>query len=99
MPERVTKDEVRRVLALARLELSDEEIAVLQGELDAILRWVERLNALETEGVPPTFHALEEATRLREDRPEAGLRRSEALRGAARSVEGAFAVPRVVEGE
>ena len=52
------EDEVRKLAELAHLTLSDEERASFSGQLDEILGYAERIQALDTEGVSPTSHAL-----------------------------------------
>ncbi|MBN8615255.1 MAG: Asp-tRNA(Asn)/Glu-tRNA(Gln) amidotransferase subunit GatC [Deltaproteobacteria bacterium] len=99
MSERISLDEVRKVAKLARLSLSEEELERMRGDLDGILDWMTALSKLDTNGVEPTFHAVEMAAALRDDVVVDGLRRSEALRAAARSDQGGFAVPKVKEGE
>jgi aspartyl-tRNA(Asn)/glutamyl-tRNA(Gln) amidotransferase subunit C len=99
MSERISLDEVRKVAMLARLALSEDELERMRGDLDGILDWMAALAKLDTAGVEPTFHAVEMTTPLRDDEPTDGLRRVEALRAAARSDQGGFAVPKVKEGE
>lgn len=99
MSERISLDEVRKVAKLARLSLSEEELERMRGDLDGILDWMTALSKLDTSGVEPTFHAIEMSAALRADEPTQGLRRVEALRAAARSDQGGFAVPKVKEGE
>ena len=99
MSERISLDEVRKVAQLARLALSEDELERMRGDLDGILDWMAALAKLDTAGVEPTFHAVEMTTPLRDDEPTGGLRRVEALRAAARSDQGGFAVPKVKEGE
>ena len=97
--QRISLDEVRKVASLARLSLSEEALETMRDQLDGILDWMTALSALDTTGIEPTYHAVEMATPLRQDIVRAGLRREEALRGAAKSEAGAFAVPKVMEGE
>jgi aspartyl-tRNA(Asn)/glutamyl-tRNA(Gln) amidotransferase subunit C len=110
--ERISLDEVKKVAKLARLHhplpqgtghagigLSDAELEQMRGELDAILDSMSALSKLDVEGVPPTFLVLETGSPLRADIPREGIRREEALRAAASSEAGAFAVPKVMEGE
>lgn len=97
--ERISLDEVKKVAKLARLRLQDDELTRMRGELDAILDSMSALGKLDVEGVPPTFLVLESGTPLRPDVPRDGLRRAEVLRAAAASEAGAFAVPKVMEGE
>jgi aspartyl-tRNA(Asn)/glutamyl-tRNA(Gln) amidotransferase subunit C len=96
--ERISLDEVKKVARLARLTLGDDELVRMRGELDAILDSMAALTRLDVTGVPPTTLVLERGTPLRPDVPHSGLSREEALRAAARTEAGAFAVPKVMEG-
>ena len=64
----ITRDEVERVAALARLSLTDEEAQRMLKDLESILDYVETLGQLDTEGVEPTSHAIPLATPMRDDR-------------------------------
>lgn len=99
MAERIGTAEVRHVAKLAHLALSDEETETMRAQLDSILDSMANLAKLDTAGVPPTQHAIEMVCPLRDDSPRASLRREEVLRAAARTDAGAFAVPKVMEGE
>lgn len=92
----ITRDTVRHVAKLARLELSEQEEAQLTEQLGAILGYVEQLNAVDTEGVEPTAHALPIANVLRSDEPHASLSRDEVLQNAPASEAGMFRVPRIL---
>ncbi|MBI3540608.1 MAG: Asp-tRNA(Asn)/Glu-tRNA(Gln) amidotransferase subunit GatC [Deltaproteobacteria bacterium] len=63
----LTKEEVLKIANLARLELSPSEVETFAGQLSAILGHVERLNALDVEGIEPTAHAVMVATPFRDD--------------------------------
>ena len=95
----ITRDEVERVAALARLLLSDEEAGRMAAELDTILGYVETLERLDTAGVEPTSHVIPLATPLRQDRAEAPLDAELALANAPERGGSAFVVPKVIEGE
>lgn len=88
--------EVRHVAHLARLELSDEEIEVLAGELSALLEHVSQIQGLPTEGVPPTSHPLPLENVLRPDVPRACLPRDEVLAAAPAVEQGRFSVPSIL---
>ena len=60
---RITKEEVRRVAALARLKLTDTEQDELVEHFDKILTYVDKLGELDTDGVEPTAHAVEVSAR------------------------------------
>lgn len=59
--------DVRYVAGLARLELSEEEISLFQGQLDAILGHVSQLSQLDVSGIEPTAHPMVVAAPLRAD--------------------------------
>ncbi|MDH3521179.1 MAG: Asp-tRNA(Asn)/Glu-tRNA(Gln) amidotransferase subunit GatC [Myxococcales bacterium] len=95
----ITRDGVERVVALARLSLSEPELGRMADELEAILSYVETLSRLDTEGVPPTSHVLPLATPLREDRALPPLDPDLAVANAPEHEGSAFVVPKVIEGE
>ena len=99
MSQRIGLDEVRHVAGLARLALDEGVLRTMQAQLDSILDSMATLERLDTTGVEPTYHAVDMVCALRDDRVVPSLRRGEVLRAAARSDAGAFAVPRVMEGE
>lgn len=92
---KIDVDEVRHVARLARLELSDEEVELFRGQLDAILGYFEGIRELDTSGVPPTSHVLPIATPLREDRPSEPLPREDSISNAPEAEGGLFKVPRI----
>jgi aspartyl-tRNA(Asn)/glutamyl-tRNA(Gln) amidotransferase subunit C len=91
-------DEVRRIARLARLELSPEEERLFQGQLSAILDYVEQMKELDVSGVEPMTHALaDDALPLREDLVRPGLAPDEALANAPAREGTCFKVPRIIE--
>ncbi len=96
---RISVEEVRHVALLARLELSDDELAVLSGELSALLDHVEQIRRLDTSGVPPTAHPLPMRNVLREDEPRPGLSAAEALAAAPAVEDGRYSVPSILGDE
>ena len=95
--ENADRMDVRYVAGLARMALSDDEAAQLQGQLDDILAFVGELKALDVSGVSATDVATEARNAWREDEPAAGLEREAALANAPLARHGQFAVPKVVE--
>ena len=91
---------VKRVANLARLRLEPDEAARLQGELNAILGWIEQLQAVDTEGVEPMPGGAptgQPAMRMREDAVTDGGLRDKILANAPDPQQGAyFGVPKVV---
>ena len=93
----LSRDVVRHIAALARLDLSEHEEAAITDQLDHILQYFERLAALDTENVPPTAHVVEMREAFREDvvvNPPA----PEELRANAPARDGDFfKVPKIIE--
>ncbi|SER99913.1 Asp-tRNA(Asn)/Glu-tRNA(Gln) amidotransferase subunit GatC [Salipaludibacillus aurantiacus] len=95
--ERITKNQVKHVAHLARLEFTEEEIEKFAFELDEIINFAEQLNELETDNVEPTSHVLDVQNVLREDEVKPSLPREETLRNAPDQKDGQFKVPSVLE--
>jgi aspartyl-tRNA(Asn)/glutamyl-tRNA(Gln) amidotransferase subunit C len=89
----ITRDQVLHVAKLARLELTEEELARLETQLGAILEAVSKVSELDLEDVPPTSHPLDLVNVLAEDEPRPCLPREEALANAPAPQDGAFRVP------
>jgi aspartyl-tRNA(Asn)/glutamyl-tRNA(Gln) amidotransferase subunit C len=89
-------EDVRKLALLARLEVSDEEIAHLGPQLESILGFVAKLSELDTEKVEPMTTALDVDNRWRADDLMEGLTREQALRNAPSADEECFRVPPVL---
>ena len=59
MNARITRQEVRHVALLARLELSESEEERMTGQMNGILEYMEKLNELDTKDIEPTTHAIQ----------------------------------------
>jgi len=79
---RITRDEVLHVARLARLELSDDEVAKFQEQLSDILEAVSKVSELDLSDVPPTAHPLQIANAWAEDEPRPCLTLDEAFANA-----------------
>ena len=93
----VSIEQVRHIAGLARIAMSDEELARLEPELNNILNWIEQLSEVDTEGVEPLATVIDQKMRLREDEVTEGDQREEILANAPRAEHGFFAVPKVIE--
>ena len=98
MPGIAHKD-VAHAAGLARLALSDEEQLAMAKDLEGILGHVESLNAVDTEGVPPTLHGFELSAPRRPDIPAEPMDPALAVLNAPASQGTAFLVPKVLEEE
>ncbi|WP_019876355.1 Asp-tRNA(Asn)/Glu-tRNA(Gln) amidotransferase subunit GatC [Sporichthya polymorpha] len=92
----ITRDEVAHLARLARLDLSEDELAQMAGQLDAILNAVARVSEVADADVPPMSHAVPLTNVLREDEVRPGLTPEQALSGAPAAEDGRFRVPRIL---
>jgi aspartyl-tRNA(Asn)/glutamyl-tRNA(Gln) amidotransferase subunit C len=93
---RITRADVVHVARLARLALTEDELASLTRELGAILDHAARVSALDTDGVPPTAHPLPLLNVFRPDEVRPSLDRDEVLAQAPDVEDGRFRVPRIL---
>ena len=90
--------DVAYVAELARLELTDEEKAVFQPQLENIVKYVEKISAVDVSEVPPTMHGRASVTALRDDVVRPSLDREAALANAPARTGDEFMLPKIVEG-
>ena len=95
----IDRAQVRHVARLARLALSPEEEERFAAQLDHVLQYIERLQAVDVSGVDPLSFAGDAAAAapLREDVPRPGLPRDLVLAQAPEQDGAAFVVPRIIE--
>jgi aspartyl-tRNA(Asn)/glutamyl-tRNA(Gln) amidotransferase subunit C len=91
------KATVAHIATLARIKLTEAELAPLANELSHILSWVEQLNEVDTIGVPPMASASAAKLPMRDDTVTDGGHRDTILGNAPHATRGFFAVPKVVE--
>jgi aspartyl-tRNA(Asn)/glutamyl-tRNA(Gln) amidotransferase subunit C len=89
----IDRDQVLHVARLARLRLSEEEVEQMTGELSGILGHVDRIGALDLEGVEPTSHVVALENVWRADVPRPSLSQEVAMENAPEPLDGAFRVP------
>ncbi|MEM1550627.1 MAG: Asp-tRNA(Asn)/Glu-tRNA(Gln) amidotransferase subunit GatC [Candidatus Bathyarchaeia archaeon] len=92
----ITKGDVEHISQLAHIELTEEEKEVFVEQFNRILEFFEKIDEVNTEGIPPTYHVLDLANIFREDEIQESLPREEALRNAPRREDGFFKSPRIV---
>ncbi len=93
----VTIKDVEHVANLARLELTDEEKAQFTEQMNAILKYAEKLNELDTSGVAPTSHVLDVKNVMREDEKRPSWPIEKVMKNAPDEEDGQFRVPAVLE--
>ena len=96
MPERLTAADVAHVAKLARLDVTEDEIALFAEQLGAVLDHADDVAALDTAGVPPTAHPLPLQNVFRPDQPTPSLDHDEVLSQAPDTEDGRFKVPRIL---
>lgn len=92
-----SREQVRKVALLSRLEFSDAEADAFAGQIGKILDYVEKLGELDTSAVEPTSHALALTNVFRPDEPGVSLPREAALANAPEQEDGCFRVPPIIQ--
>jgi aspartyl-tRNA(Asn)/glutamyl-tRNA(Gln) amidotransferase subunit C len=93
----VDAETVRRIAHLARIAVAEDEVAHLQGELNAILAWVEQLQAVDVGGVEPMTSVTPMKLKMRADEVTDGGKAPDIVKNAPMSDDNFFLVPKVVE--
>lgn len=92
------KIDVKYVAELARLELTAEEQAIFQPQLENIVKYIEKISSVNVDGVEPMMHGRPLVNAFREDVVRPSLDKECVLGNAPRRVEDEFLLPKVVEG-
>lgn len=98
MADTLCRDDIIHVARLARLALTDAEIDRMERHLNNLLKQIDTLQELETEGVEPTAHSFPVYNVFRDDLSNPSLTPDQVLANAPESANGLFIVPRIVEG-
>jgi aspartyl-tRNA(Asn)/glutamyl-tRNA(Gln) amidotransferase subunit C len=93
----VDANTVRHIAKLARIKVSDAEVAALAPELSNILGWIEQLGEVDVAGIEPMTAVIPNTLRLRDDVVTEGGIQSDILANAPVPEHGFFAVPKVIE--
>ena len=93
----VDKATVAKIASLARIRMSDEEVAGMVPELNNILGWVEQLGEVDVTGIEPMTAVIPNTLRLRDDLVTDGGIRDKVLANAPAPEHGFFGVPKVIE--
>ena len=95
MPD-ISREEVRHLADLARIDLSDAELDHLAPQLAVILDSIASIREVAAQDVPPTSHALPLVNVFRDDVVQPGLTAEQALSGAPEVDQQRFSVPRIL---
>lgn len=93
----LSTDDVRDIARLARIAISDDEVALMRDELSAILDHFEIISEIDTDDVPPTAQSFDLTNVERPDDPGDTIDREDALDGAPRREGGYFRVKAVLD--
>jgi len=91
----ITKEEVKHVAKLARLELTDAEIDKYSEQIGNILTYVEQMKEVDTTGIEPMPHAIPVTNVMREDVVKYEQTKEELMQNAPYEEDGFFRVPKI----
>jgi len=94
---RLTREQVAHIADLARLALTEAEMALYQEQLSAVLEYAARLQTLDTDAIPPTSTVLPARNVMRADAPTPSLAVDDVLANAPDHADGCFRVQAVLE--
>tara|TARA_B100000579_G_scaffold431378_1_gene446319 strand:- start:1023 stop:1310 length:288 start_codon:yes stop_codon:yes gene_type:complete len=93
---KISSADVRKVADLARLELSEDQIETYTAQLENILSYIDQLQEIDTENIPPTTRAVEVINSMREDLVELKCSREDILNQAPLREGDFFRVPKIL---
>ena len=93
----LTDNDVEHIAKLARIRLKPEELSHYCGEINGILKWIEQLAEVKTDGVEPLLSVSEQLLPWRADVVNDGAMAEAVLKNAPMQSYGCFAVPKVIE--
>lgn len=93
----LTDQDIKRIAELSRIAVDEKDIADMQTKLNSIFTLIEKMQAVNTDGVEPMAHPQDVSLRLREDEVTEPDRRDDFLALAPQTQDGLFLVPKVIE--
>jgi aspartyl-tRNA(Asn)/glutamyl-tRNA(Gln) amidotransferase subunit C len=94
---KLSKEEIEKLAHLARLEFADNELEQMKADLEKILAFVGRIDALNLEDVEPLIYMTKEVDKLRADEAVLELTKEDALKNAPDRDSDYFRVPKVLK--
>ena len=93
---KISASDVRKVANLARLELPEDQIEIYTAQLEEILSYVDLLQEIDTQNIPPTTRAVEVVNAMREDLVKSDCSREDILNQAPHREGDFFRVPKIL---
>ena len=94
---KISLEDVQHIANLARLTFNEQEMESYQHQLSRILDYIEKLNQLDTEGVPPTSHVIPIRNVMKPDEKRDLFQREDIIANAPSAEQGYFEVPKVID--
>jgi aspartyl-tRNA(Asn)/glutamyl-tRNA(Gln) amidotransferase subunit C len=94
---KITEDIIDHIAHLARLEFKGEQKKAIQGDMEKIITFMEKLSEVPTDDVEPLIFMTDEYNRLREDVPQVTLTQEEALKNGPKKDSDYFRIPKVLD--
>lgn len=94
---KITEDIIDHIAHLARLEFKGEQKTAIQGDMEKIITFMEKLSEVPTENVEPLIFMTDEYNRLREDIPQVTLTQEDALKNGPKKDSDYFRIPKVLD--
>jgi len=90
----ITRDQIKHLAHLSRLQLSEKELDAMQGDMENILKFVAQIDALDLSGVEPLTQMSDSVDVMREDEVRDMLSKEQALKNAPDANSDYFRVPK-----
>lgn len=87
---------IKKLQKLARIEFSEEEAKIIEEDLGQMLKFIEKINEIDTTKVLPLVHISDNVNNLRMDEVKPLISRDEAMLNAPKANEAFFRVPKVL---
>ena len=88
---------LKHISKLSRISLDDQKAKKLEKDLNAIFKWIEQLNKLNTDNVEPLTSVAETTLKLRVDEVKSKDLREQVIKNSPKDNEDYFVVPKVIE--
>ena len=93
----IDKDTVKHISKLARISLDEKKVSSLSKDLSSIMKFIEKLNELNTDKITPLTSIINASLKSREDNVKDGEKRAQILKNSPEKNEEFFVVPKVVD--